>query len=454
MQIPEQLKSKSESEQNVIKHSSAFYKIYGTDRRDTTRYWIIGTFILFLIILFLPWTQNITGRGIVTTRRQEHRPQEMNAIIPGKIVKWYVKEGDRVLKGDTIVQLAEVKDNYLDPKLIERTKEQIVAKNSGLESYRNKVASTENQIETLEDIQTLKMRQLDNKIYQGRLKIIGDSADYVSSVNDYNIAKEQYRRQIIMKDSGLVSQVDLEKRNQYMQSTLAKKTSTQSKWINSKSELLNAKIELRQVEQEYDEKIFKLMGEKAAAESEIANSQGEISKLTNQYSNYQIRAGQYYLLAPQNGQVIDAIKAGINEMVKEGDKIVAIVPDKVQHAVEMFIKPVDMPLLHLGNSVRFIFDGFPAIIFSGWPEASIGTFGGQVVAIESAVSDNGKFRVLIAETSNDKPWPMELKIGTAASGIALLKDVPIWYELWRNINGFPPEYYLSGNQKNDKKTKK
>ena len=23
----------------------------------------------------------------------------------------------------------------------------------------------------------------------------------------------------------------------------------------------------------------------------------------------------------------------------------------------------------------------------------------------------------------------------------LLKDVPIWYELWRQINGFPPEYY-------------
>jgi hypothetical protein len=32
-------------------------------------------------------------------------------------------------------------------------------------------------------------------------------------------------------------------------------------------------------------------------------------------------------------------------------------------------------------------------------------------------------------------------MGTGAQGIALLKDVPIWYELWRNINGFPPDYY-------------
>jgi hypothetical protein len=32
-------------------------------------------------------------------------------------------------------------------------------------------------------------------------------------------------------------------------------------------------------------------------------------------------------------------------------------------------------------------------------------------------------------------------MGGGANGIALLKDVPIGYELWRNINGFPPEYY-------------
>jgi hypothetical protein len=32
-------------------------------------------------------------------------------------------------------------------------------------------------------------------------------------------------------------------------------------------------------------------------------------------------------------------------------------------------------------------------------------------------------------------------VGSGASGIALLNDVPIWYELWRQLNGFPPDYY-------------
>ena len=44
-----------------------------------------------------------------------------------------------------------------------------------------------------------------------------------------------------------------------------------------------------------------------------------------------------------------------------------------------------------------------------------------------------------------------MKIGTGASGIAILNDVPIWYEIWRNINGFPPDYYQVNTQKNEKK---
>ena len=34
-----------------------------------------------------------------------------------------------------------------------------------------------------------------------------------------------------------------------------------------------------------------------------------------------------------------------------------------------------------------------------------------------------------------------LKTGTGARGFALLNTVPVWYELWRQINGFPPDYY-------------
>ena len=43
---------------------------------------------------------------------------------------------------------------------------------------------------------------------------------------------------------------------------------------------------------------------------------------------------------------------------------------------------------------------------------------------------------------------------TGAQGMALLKDVPVWYELWRNINGFPPEYYKASAEASKEKKNK
>ena len=149
----------------------------------------------------------------------------------------------------------------------------------------------------------------------------------------------------------------------------------------------------------------------------------------------------YYVLAPQDGQVIKAGTKGIGEIVKEGDMLVHIVPNQIDFAVELYVRPVDLPLIAPGQPVRFVFDGFPAIVFSGWPQASYGTYSGIVSAVESDVSENGMFKVLIKEDEQQRKWPKELKIGTGANGIALLKNVPLWYELWRNINSFPPDYY-------------
>lgn len=149
----------------------------------------------------------------------------------------------------------------------------------------------------------------------------------------------------------------------------------------------------------------------------------------------------YYVTAPQSGQIIKARTSGIGEIVKESEMLVHIVPHTVEYAVELYIRPVDLPLVSPGQKVRFLFDGFPAIVFSGWPDASYGTYAGVVSAVESDVSENGKFKVLIKEDASYRKWPKELKIGTGASGVALLKNVPVWYELWRNINSFPPDYY-------------
>lgn len=254
-----------------------------------------------------------------------------------------------------------------------------------------------------------------------------------------------------MYDSGLVSLTQLETRNQQYQNAQSKKISAENKLANSKQDLTITRIEMNAQRQENTEKVAKAQGEQFQSLTQIASGEADIAKLKNQYASYSIRNGMYYLIATQGGQVVKAQKAGIGEFLKDGDMIAEIVPDKIQYAVEMFVRPLDLPLLEPGQKVRFLFDGFPAIVFSGWPKASSGTFGGEIIAVESNVSFNGKFRIMVKEDPSDKPWPYQLKIGTGANGIALLKNVPVWYELWRNINGFPPDYYTSTPQAKNQK---
>jgi multidrug efflux pump subunit AcrA (membrane-fusion protein) len=420
---------------------TSFTHVYRHDRTYRIKNWMLMLLGFGIVLLFLPWTQNIRAIGKVTTLRQEQRPQQINTIIGGRIEKWFVKEGDFVKKGDTILQISEIKEDYLDPRLVQRTGEQITAKQSSIAYYQNKVAATESQIEALQASLDARLNQLRNKLLQADVKIQSDSAELAAAENDLKIATFQYNRQKVMKDSGLVSLTQLETRNQAYQTALAKKISAENKYIASRQERNILQIEMKATDQEYAEKMSKAEADKFASLSMVAAGQGDVSKLENQYASYVIRNGMYSIIAPQSGQVVKARAAGIGEVVKEGEMLVNIVPDQVDYAVELYVRPVDLPLVAAGQEVRFLFDGFPAIVFSGWPEASYGTYAGIVTAVESDVSENGKFKVLIREDASYRKWPKGLRIGTGANGIALLKNVPLWYELWRNINSFPPDYY-------------
>ena len=310
--------------------------------------------------------------------------------------------------------------------------------NRKIDFYEDKVTATGGQITAMEATRELKISSLRNKIEQLRRKVVSDSAEWRAAVIDKNIATVQYERAQSMHAEGIISLVDFERRTGSYQKALASETEKLNKYQNTRQDLVIAQIEINSVQQETAEKVLKARGEQASAQSEMAGTAAEVAKLENQVTSYRIRGSQLWLLAPQDGQVVNAVKSGLNEMVKEGEMIVEVVPTKIDFAVEMFVKPNDLVLVDTGQIVRFIFDGFPAVVFSGWPEASYGTFSGKVIAVERNRNANGLFRLLVIEDLSTRQWPLNLKQGTGAVGFALLKDVPVWYELWRQINGFPP----------------
>ena len=402
----------------------------------------MGFLIFGILFLFLPWTQNIRAKGQITSLYQEQKPQKIYSPIAGKISRWWVKEGDFVEQGDTLAKISEIKAEYLDPKLITRTQEQLDAKKGTVSFYEQKVKSTEDQIANLRSSKALKQDQLTNKITTLQQKLTGEKAELEAASNEYNLVKDQFERNQKMFKEGLISQTQFQQRNASMQNALAKKTISENKVNQTLQEIQNTKIELRGVDQEYSEKMNKAEGEKFQSLGMIETGKGEIAKLENQVASYTIRDGMYYILAPQSGQVINAKKAGIGEILKDGEELLTIVPQNTNYAVEMYVRPVDLPLVSPGQEVRFIFDGFPAIIFAGgWPDQSFGTFPGKIRAVENNIDEKGMFRVIVVENPKDKKWPKQIKMGAGAQGIALLNDVPLWYELWRNINGFPADFY-------------
>lgn len=408
---------------------------------------LLTLFFSFVAISFLPWTQNVRSKGYVTALSPSSRPQDLNSLIDGRIEKWYVQEGDRVDAGDTILFISEVKDSYFDPQLIERTQEQLEAKRQSLTFYEDKIEALDSQIEAIKQNRRLKQEQARNYLQQSRLKIQADSIDYEAAIINLNIAEKQLERQEELYNEGLKSLTDLESRRQKYQEALAKKISAESKLLSSRNQLLNAQIELNSVYNEYTDKLQKALSEQFSTRSALQDAMTEVVKLENQLTNYQVRAGFYYVRAPQAGYITEAVSTGIGENIKAGDPLITLMPENVDYAVEMFIEPFDLPLINIGNDVRIIFDGWPSIVFSGWPILTYGTFGGEVVAIDRFISKNGKYRVLVKQDPEEPAWPDAIRVGSGANTLALLNDVPIWYELWRQINGFPPDYYTPTNEK-------
>ena len=403
--------------------------------------WVIAICIIMVIGIFLPWTQNIRARGTVTSLSPDQRPQTIHAIIPGRLEEWFVREGQLVNKGDTILRLSEVKAEYFDPMLLDRTQQQIDAKEMTAISYDEKVRSLDAQIDALTGGLRIKLEQAENKILQAKLKIQSDSIRAVAARTEINVADDQYARGEQQFNEGLLSKVELERRQVAQQRANATLIEAQNQLLNARNEFLNAQLDITGIRNDYRDKMSKAESEKFASMSQFYTTEGEVSKMQVDLANYTVRAGNYYVTAPQQGYITKAIVTGLGETVKEGDPLVSVMPARFELAVELYVRPMDMPLINNGQKVRFFFDGWPSIVFSGWPNTSYGTFGGEVVAIDNFISPNGKYRILVGPDKDGEEWPAALRVGGAAVGFALMSDVPIWYELWRQVNGFPPDLY-------------
>lgn len=362
----------------------------------------IAVIFCLLAALFLPWRQTITGEGKVTVFSPMERPQSINSLIDARISKWHVNEGQMVKQGDLLLELVEVNDKYLDQNQLQNLKGQ----QSALFSKRY---ATENLINSLEQ-QVRSQTELQSATIQG-------------AEQNFKTAELNYDRRLQLFDKGLSSTRDLEL---------------------AKLDIVKAKAGLEMARNSL--KIQETEAKLAQSYEKLASINSEIFKFDIEISNFESRVDQRKIYAPLDGQVVRLKILGQGEIIKSGTELAIIAPLTSDQAIELYVSDVFAPLLSVGRVVRLQFSGFPAVQFSGWPSVALGTFAGKVTAIDASSDQQNQYRILVQpdykkiEEGEEVQWPTPdvLRPGTKAVGWVILDEVPMWYELWRVLNGFPP----------------
>jgi multidrug efflux pump subunit AcrA (membrane-fusion protein) len=389
--------------------------------------WLLGILLVVLLAMFLPWQQSVSGNGRITALSPSDRPQQLQTRIDGRIEAWFVDEGQYVTKGDSIARISEIKEDYLNPNVLGLTRQQQAGKEGAIVEKLNKADALAALIVQLEQQRDLKLQQTDAKIRQYR-------AEVLQATLEDSVARDQLRRrERLFRDSlGLVSVNDL-------QTFQIRAQSASAKLVEKQQMLSITETDLRSVPVEYGEKISKTRSDRAATLADVSEGRSDVAKLKDKVGSLALRNGFYVIEAPQDGYVVRATRAGQGEIVKAGEPLISIQPAHPRKAVELYVKPMDVALLKPGRQVRVFFDGWPALQISGWPQVAVGTFGARVEVIDQFPSSDGRFRVLLVQdtSSGDAPWPAQLRLGTGVEGWAMLDNVSVGWEIWRQLNGFP-----------------
>lgn len=391
-------------------------------------------FITILIGVFvLPWQQNVPGSGRVIAFDPLERRINVEAPVSGRVKKLHVVEGQRVKKGDILV---EIQDN--DPNLIANLRLQRDAAIARRAAAKQRVEDLSQQANEME---LAKSQALD----AARQRI---AAEKITA----ETAELNYQRTQVLAEKGLVSTRDMEL------ATLARDSSA--------ANLSAAEANLTRTEREMEASISNIRANRGTAQGDVAAAEREMAAIESQVSQNL----QQVIESPRDGIVL-SVTATDGTFLRPGSPICVVIPETESRFVELLLDGNDIPLVtarHVeedgtiteGSPVRLQFEGWPAIQFIGWPSVAVGTFGGEVIFVDATDDGFGMFRVVVAPkpdvivkggVERVENWPGNrwLRQGVRAKGWVLLQQVPLWKEIWRQLNGFPP--VISNTEPSQKK---
>lgn len=426
----------------------------------------LGLLAMFVLVMFAPWQQSLPGQGDVVAYAPLERQQAIEAPIKGRIVQWGegIIENARVVKNQTI---AEMQD--LDPLLVGRLQSQLAATEQQVEAAKSQLAASQRsqeatkaivasyaaQITAYTEVKRQVLAAADAYIENARQKVIAEEQHLIEQEASFAQVEADYKRQKQLYEEMIASQLKFQEAERKYKEGQAKVAKAKAYVQAAKDELTgkerdrDAKAQKAQVDIDYAIALHgKAMGDVAKTDSDVAKSQADLSKTEKDLTDMRIKVARQEsqtIVAPMDGFIVQITPNQGGRMLKEGDPLCVIVPDTTDRAVQLWLSGNDAPLVEPGRHVRLQFEGWPAVQIAGWPSVAVGTFGGKVISIDSTDDGKGKFRILVRPDDSDDDWPGSewpdarfLRQGVRANGWVVLNRVPMWFEVWRRMNAFPP----------------
>ena len=430
-------------------------------RRVTRRF---GKLLLLLLLVtpvvlaLAPWQQNLPGQGRVIEYDPVHRPMPIQARTDGNVMRWHVQEGQYVQQGDPIVDLA---DN--DPDILARLTEQLAAAERKRDAARNKQQQLDHQVRAAEQAREAALQLADDEIAAAIQDVKVKEQAVAAARQKLELAEFALEMYTGLVADRIGAGFDLQKAKQEQAVAAADLAAKQAAVVGAEAHLRAARSKKVRVGKAELVKVQETMAKRDAAVGDVATAEGSIPKLRRDLTRQQ----QQQLVAPVNGYVQDLVANGQGGgFVKQGKTLATLIPESQQLAVELLVDGNDVTFIDVGRHVRLQFEGYPAIQWVGWPSAAIGTFGGRVAFVDRFDNGTGKFRVMVLpderpfvehegpvvdwlrsvltfenmhEAENPHAWPRRfLRQGVRTKGWVVLDEVSLGFEVWRQLNGFPP----------------
>jgi multidrug resistance efflux pump len=410
--------------------------------RFSSRLPITLVLLFLLIIIFVPWTQTVTVTGQMSAYTPYERPQDIEAQITGRIKKWHVFEGDQVKEGDLILELEDNDPNFMSPhllvfldqgkKALEKAQHAALAR---IDQLDKRILEMRNLVRAAVPSAEARVVEAGNKVREAYQKV--EAAKIAATTAALNVERHKQ-----LSKRGLVSQRELEL-------TIQADTASQAELEGARANLRAAEDAMKslrfgrdQVSAEMLQRLLDAEAGRDASVAEAARVGEQLADVSLRLSNAEHRRLAGKILAPINGTVVKMAKTGVGETVRQGDTLIRLSPTSTDKAIEMTADGLDAPLLNVGRKLKILFYGIPAIPLPAWPELMAGTYSGVIKVIDQVDDGKGNYRFWVVPDPDDRPWPEQSHVrqGTKTMGWVILNRVPLWYELWRRFNLFPPDY--------------